>query len=151
MPMPRENRDVSPRKKSQKEDARKTSQKLLLTWLIEKKDLYEKIRAYISPEDFTEPLYREVAEKLFEQLRSGQVNPARILGDYEESDQQREVAALFNASVQVENKGDFEKALNETVYRVMQNSLEYRTAHMDPTDMNALQQLIADKRRMEAI
>lgn len=142
---------VRPQKKREKEDGKKTSQRLLLTWLIEQKGLYEKISAYISPEDFTDPLYREVAEKLFEQLKTGEVNPARILSAYEDAEQQREVAALFNTTVRVETKAELEKALNETILRVLRGSIEYRTAHLDPADMAGLQKIVADKRRVEAI
>lgn len=54
---PRREREevVRPQKKREKEDGKKTSQRLLLTWLIEQKGLYEKISAYITPEDFTDP------------------------------------------------------------------------------------------------
>lgn len=151
--VPRREREevVRPQKKREKEDGKKTSQRLLLTWLIEQKGLYEKISAYISPEDFTDPLYREVAEKLFEQLKTEEVNPARILSAYEDAEQQREVAALFNATVRVETKAELEKALNETILRVLRGSIEYRTAHLDPADMAGLQKIVADKRRMEAI
>ena len=150
---PRREREevVRPQKKREKEDGKKTSQRLLLTWLIEQKGLYEKISAYISSEDFTDPLYREVAEKLFEQLKTGEVNPARILSAYEDAEQQREVAALFNATVRVETKAELEKALNETILRVLRGSIEYRTAHLDPADMAGLQKIVADKRRVEAI
>lgn len=151
--VPRREREevVRPQKKREKEDGKKTSQRLLLTWLIEQKGLYEKISAYISPEDFTDPLYREVAEKLFEQLKTGEVNPARILSAYEDAEQQREVAALFNATVRVETKAELEKALNETILRVLRGSIEYRTAHLDPADIAGLQKIVADKRRVEAI
>ena len=151
--VPRREREevVRPQKKREKEDGKKTSQRLLLTWLIEQKGLYEKISAYITPEDFTDPLYREVAEKLFEQLKTEEVNPARILSAYEDAEQQREVAALFNATVRVETKAELEKALNETILRVLRGSIEYRTAHLDPADMAGLQKIVADKRRVEAI
>ena len=151
--VPRREREevVRPQKKREKEDGKKTSQRLLLTWLIEQKGLYEKISAYISSEDFTDPLYREVAERLFEQLKTGEVNPARILSAYEDAEQQREVAALFNATVRVETKAELEKALNETILRVLRGSIEYRTAHLDPADMAGLQKIVADKRRVEAI
>ena len=150
---PRREREevIRPQKKKEKEDGKKTSQRLLLTWLIEQKGLYEKISAYLAPEDFTDPLYREVAEKLFEQLKNGEVNPARILSAYEDAEQQREVAALFNATVPVETKAELEKALNETLLRVLRGSIEYRTAHLDPADMAGLQKIVADKRRVEAI
>lgn len=151
VPIRRERKEVRLRKRPEKEDVKKTSQRLLLTWLIERKELYEKIRPYVTPEDFTDPLYREVAEKLFEQLKIGEVNPARILSSYQEAEQQREVAALFNTTVNVETKADMEKALNETLRRVLKGSLEYRTARLDPTDIAGLQKLVADKRRVEAL
>jgi DNA primase len=147
----REREEVRPLRKTEKPDGMKVSQRLLLTWLIEKKGLYEKIRAYITPEDFTDPLYREVAQKLFAQLKEGELNPARILNSYEDPEQQREAAELFNTSIPVNSKNEMEKALNETIRRVMEGSIEYRSAHLSPTDMAGLQKLIADKRRMEAI
>ena len=62
------------------------------------------------------------------------------------------MAALFNATVPVETKAELEKALNETLLRVLRGSIEYRTAHhLDPADMAGLQKIVADKRRVEAI
>ncbi len=49
-------------KKHKKEDGMKQSQKLLLTWLIEYDNLYDKIKDIITPEDFTEDIFRKVAE-----------------------------------------------------------------------------------------
>ena len=46
---------------------------------------------------------------------------------------------------------ELEKALNETLLRVLRGSIEYRTAHLDPADMAGLQKIVADKRRVEAI
>ena len=48
---PRREREevIRPQKKKEKEDGKKTSQRLLLTWLIEQKGLYEKISAYLAP------------------------------------------------------------------------------------------------------
>ena len=48
-----------------KNEGMRQSQKLLLTWLIEYTGLYQKIKKYIAPEDFTEELYHKVAEILF--------------------------------------------------------------------------------------
>ena len=58
-----------------------------------------------------------MAEKLFEQLKNGEVNPARILSAYEDAEQQREVAALFNATVPVETKAELEKAIEAYNHR----------------------------------
>mgnify|MGYP000010714335 CR=1 FL=1 len=51
----------------QKEDGIVTSQKVLLTWMIENENLYSKISSYISPDDFTGELNRRVAKLLYEQ------------------------------------------------------------------------------------
>lgn len=143
-------REVQKRQQT-REDGGRTCQKLLLTWLIEKKGLYDRLKAYLAPSDFTDPLYREVAEKLFEQLKAGEVNPARILSAYEDTERQREVAALFNAHVELDNKHEMEKALGEAVRRILEDSIAFRTQMLDPLDMKGLQALIADKRRLEAM
>lgn len=62
-----------------REDGNMTSQKLLLTWLIEDESLFEQIGRYIQPGDFTTELYHTVAELLYEQHDAGEVNPARIM------------------------------------------------------------------------
>ena len=146
-----EAKEAREQKKMPKDQGVKKSQRLLLTWLIEEKGLYEKIQKWITPEDFTEPLYHEVAEELFEQLKEGAVNPARIANHYEDPEQQREVASLFNTTVPVENKEEKEKAVKETLYKVLKNSIEYRTAHLDPTDMAGLQELLNKKKQIQRL
>ena len=136
-----------------KEDGMKTSQKLLLTWLIEEPRLYEKIRAWISADDFTEELYRKAAALLFEQFEAGQgVNPAKIVSYFEDEEEQKEAAGLFNAAIrEVETKDDREKALKETLVRVKRNSIERRSREDDPADMDAMMRLIEDRRALEQL
>lgn len=141
-----------PKEKRKKEDGMKQSQKLLLTWLIEEPGLYQRIQEYIHPEDFTEEIYRKVAEILFRQYEEeGKPNPAQIVSLFGE-EEQREIAALFNARIEeVETKNDREKALKETILRIKQNSIDYRSKQMDPTDMAGFQKLIEDKRQLEKL
>lgn len=137
-------------KKHKKEDGMKQSQKLLLTWLIEYDNLYDKIKDIITPEDFTEDIFRKVAELLYEQKKSGTVNPAQIISLFAEEEEQREVAELFHARIhEVDSAAERDKALKETILRVKDNSISYRSAHLEPTDMQGLQQLVADKRTLQ--
>ena len=137
-------------KKHKKEDGMKQSQKLLLTWLIEYDNLYDKIKDIITPEDFTEDIFRKVAELLYEQKESGTVNPAQIISLFAEEEEQREVAELFHARIhEVDSVAERDKALKETILRVKDNSITYRSAHLEPTDMQGLQQLVADKRTLQ--
>ena len=136
-------------KKHKKEDGMKQSQKLLLTWLIEYDNLYDKIKDIIT-EDFTEDIFRKVAELLYEQKKSGTVNPAQIISLFAEEEEQREVAELFHARIhEVDSAAERDKALKETILRVKDNSISYRSAHLEPTDMQGLQQLVADKRTLQ--
>ena len=137
-------------KKHKKEDGMKQSQKLLLTWLIEYDNLYDKIKDIITPEDFTEDIFRKVAELLYEQKKSGTVHPAQIIRLFAEEEEQREVAELFHARIhEVDSAAERDKALKETILRVKDNSISYRSAHLEPTDMQGLQQLVADKRTLQ--
>ena len=136
-----------------KEDGMKQSQKLLLTWLIEDTRLFGAIKGLITAEDFTEELYHRVATELFAQYEAdGSVNPAQIISRFPEADEQKEIAGLFNARIhEIENKNDREKALNETIIRIKQNSIDYRTRNNNPTDLAAMMKIVEDKRALEKL
>lgn len=136
-----------------KEDGMKQSQKLLLTWLIEDVRLFQIIHNLINARDFTEELYQKVAEILFSQYeKDGQVNPALIISMFDEENEQKEVAGLFNARIhEVETKDDKEKALKETIIRIKQNSIQYCSEHMDPTDMQAMMKIIEDRKALQQL
>lgn len=137
-------------KKHKKEDGMRQSQKLLLTWLIEYDNLYDKIKDIITPEDFTEDIFRKVAELLYEQKKSGTVNPAQIISLFAEEEEQREVAELFHARIhEVDSAEGRDKALKETILRVKDNSITYRSAHLEPTDMQGFQQIVVDRRTLQ--
>ena len=86
-------------KEKQKEDGTLTSQKILLTWLIDDASLFGKISSLVTPDDFTEDLYRTVAHLLYEQRENGELNPAKILDHFTGEEEHREVAALFNTRI----------------------------------------------------
>lgn len=137
------NRDISG-----KDDGIKQSQKILLTWLIEDESIYDKIKDYISAEDFVEPLYNKVAHILFTQLREGKVNPAMIINHFETEEEQKEAAGLFHARLNGEiSVQEREKALNETIMCVKKNSLDYESRNA--TDADTLQKIIREKAKLQ--
>ncbi|MBD8941471.1 MAG: DNA primase [Clostridiales bacterium] len=139
-------------KKSKKhlEDGVKQAQKILLTWLIEDENIYGKIKDIISEKDFVEPLYYTVAKMLFEQLESGAINPAKILNQFTEEDEHREAAELFNTSLREEmSSQEREKALNDTVYKVKKNSLDY--ASRNAKEVSELQEIINEQKKLQKI
>ena len=137
-----EERPKNRREKKEKGDGLHTSQKLLLTWLIEAPQLYHKIESLIGPEDFTEDLYRRVAKMVWDQLRTGLVNPAGIVNHFiNDAEEYKEVASLFNTRLRGGmTKGEQEKAFTETVLRVKRNSLQ--EAGRQAADAAELQEVI---------
>lgn len=131
-----------------KDDGVKQSQKILLTWLIDEEQVYDKVKDYISEEDFIEPLYKKVAEMLFVQLRENKINPAMIINYFESEEEQKEAAGLFHAKLDGDmSVQEKEKALNETIMRVKKNSLDY--AGRNATDVETLQRIIREKAKLQ--
>ena len=133
-----------------KEDGILTSQKALLTWMIEDERLYGKISRYISPEDFTGGIYQTVAELLYEQHEKGELNPAKILNHFTNEEEHREAAALFHTKIrQLRTKEEEEQALRDIILRVKAHSIDVRTMELDPADIAGLQRLMEEKRKLE--
>lgn len=140
---------VEARQAQKKESAADKAQKLMLTWLVTYPGIFDTVEKYLSPGDFIVPLYHEVAEMLFEQHAQGDVNPARLLNSFTDSEEQREVASLFNATIHLETVEEQERAFSDTLIRIKQESLAEKNKNWDPTDMAGLQELVKAKKELE--
>lgn len=139
------------RKKNTAEEGVRRSQRLLLTWLTDMPALYPKIKKFITPEDFTEELYRRVAEKLFDQLEQKTMDPAGIIGMFEEEEEQRMAAEVFSTKLtQLSNRQEREKAFHDIVLAVKENSYEQYLAGSG-SDVNALKGVIEGKKALEEL
>ena len=138
------------RQETPKEDGHIRSQKILLTWLIDREELFDQVSRYVTPEDFTVELYRKVAELLYEQHAKGELNPAQIMNYFTEEEEHRAVAALFNTRIkELTTAGEQEKAIKETILRVKEYSIETATRNLDPTDIQGLQRLMNAKKAVQ--
>ena len=139
-------------KESHREDVNITSQKVLITWLLEDERIFTQIKKYITPKDFTEELYTTVAELLYKQYEEGTLNPAKIMNHFTDEEEHREVASLFHTKIkELTTKSEQEKALKETIIRVKNNSIEHATKMLDPTDIQGLQKLMEAKRELQSL
>ena len=137
--------------KNSPEENRKKPQRLFLTWLVEEPGVYSKIKKYISLEDFTEDLYKKVAERLFEDLEKGEINPAAIISLFTDEEEQGEVAAVFNTRLQeITTKQDKEKAFHDIVMALKRNSYDYFSAQLG-FDVQALNKVIEGKKALEEL
>lgn len=137
-------------KHREKENGNLQSQKILLTWMIESRNVFSQVKRYIKPQDFTTELYRAVAEILYEQYEMGELNPAKVLNHFEDEEEHREVVSLFHTKIrELQTKEEQEKALKETVIRVKSYSVDTAAKSLEPADIAGLQRLMEDKRSLQ--
>ena len=140
-----EEENTAGKKKKDREDGRNQSQRRLLTWLIENPFLFDKIEGIITPDDFIEDLYHQVAKMVFDGHAAGNLNPAEILNHFiNDEEQYRVVAGLFNASLKesLDNE-EQKKAFSETIMKVKKNSLDY--ASRNAAGIEELQRIIKEQ------
>ncbi len=136
--------------RKKKEDGTRQAEKILLTWMIEDGDIYDKVKEYIKPDDFIDPLFKDVASKIYEQYESGSVNPAAIISSYSDGDMHSEIAAMFSAELSDSlSNSEREKTLNDTVLRVKKSSLDYKLEHA--TDAMTMQDIIGRQMKLNNI
>jgi len=140
------------RKRKEKDGGIREAQRLVLNWIATEPVSYEKIIQYITPEDFLDETFRQVAEAVFASLAAGEhVQPAGILNRFLDDEEKRnQVAAVFNTTLDPEvTREEREKILAETVRRVKRHYLDQ--AVRSETDPLRLQELIRQKARLETL
>lgn len=134
--------------KKVKESGIEHSYKLLLSWLADEPNLFDDVSKIINKDDFEEEPYRKAAALLYEQFENGEVIPARIINYFEEADEQKAIADIFQTTFKVKmEKDDMEKALNEIVYKIKKYSIDKKLKNM--TDINNLQNLMIEKNKLQ--
>ena len=142
---------IPAKQRQEKESGIDKAQKLMLTWMTSYPEILKGLENYLKPEDFTTPLYREVAEMVEEQFRAGEVNPARIINHFEDSEQQTAVAALFHTQISLETEEERKKALKDVLCNMKDSSITYRLSRLEPTDLTGLQHLMEEKKKLERL
>ena len=139
-------------KKTTPQENAKKAQRLLITWLTEDTSLYQKVKKYITPQDFTEELYQQVAEKLFAELEEGSLNLAAMISQFTDEEQQREAAALFHTRLPLPegDKKEREKAFHDILISVKTSSYEYACEHMG-SDISALGRAVEGKKALQEL
>lgn len=149
---PRERPKSGIQPKKRPEEGAIKAQKYLLTCLVEYPHIFDKIEQIVKPEDFSEELFRKAAEMLYEQKKNNALNPSRIISQFASEEEQRTIASLFNAKIdEIETREEKEKALNETIYRVKENSIQYASEHLEATDIEGLQRVVMDKKKLQKL
>ena len=121
-----------------KDDSKARLQQLMLTYLAEYPSIYPQIKDYVSPDDFWEEPYKEVATKFFEDLKNGNASPARMVNMFEDEEVQNTVSNMFTSTLSgVEDREEIAGALVDIIFRLKSNSLDEKRkseAGLDPKE-----------------
>ena len=136
-----------------KDDSNIRAQQLMLTYLAEYPSIYPQIENIITPEDFTDETYREVAERFFEDIKNGNASPARMVSMFEDEELQNKVSDMFTSYLSgIEGRDEKEAALVDIIYRIKANSLEEMRngeKSVDPTLYMKKKKELMDIRRIK--
>lgn len=150
----RERRPIAGTLASQGGDGRAetdSSSKLMLTWLVDRPELFERLDGVIDESDFEDGIFRSVAQKLFEQYRRTKaVDPAGIVNLSDDADEQNVVAEILQKRMDYEpEEKDMSTAVTEVVRKIKMNSIKRQLA--GETDLQKVQKLINDKKKIERL
>lgn len=102
-----------------------SSQKLLLGWIATEPSLIRVISKHITAAEFVHPVYQQVAEAVFKDASDGKLIAGQIINRFEDKDAQAYAAGVFQSPVALmEDHGDREKALTETIVRIKRFALD---------------------------
>ena len=138
--------------KRKPEDGARKNQRLLLTWLTDEPAIYPKVAAWVTPEDFSDDLYRKVATEVFTGMANGNFSPAAILDHFTEEEQYGQVAEMFNTNlVDIETKDQRRKAFRDIILGVKQAGYDRQKKELKPDDPEYLSKTIQGKKALEKL
>ncbi len=138
-------------KKADPDEGIKKTQRVLLTWVSEEPKIYNIIKDYITAEDFTDPVYRAVADYIFDGLSKNDLNPGAIVSKFEDEEEQRLCAEIFNTKlIEIESRTDREKALHDIVLKIKTNSNDVLSKKTDAT-MEEIMKVVNDKKALQKL
>lgn len=103
------------------------------------------MRGRIGPEDFTDSFCQTLATQLFGQYeKNGTVNPAGIINQYEDVEQQTKAASILQTTLQLDPLPEENAVLiTEIVRKVKEESIQAQLTHLQ--DYSKLQEIIQQK------
>ncbi len=132
-----------------------SAQKDILYLCASNLQVYQKIKTILSAEDFSEPIYQKVYQKIEELYqKNGTIFPAELVNYFELPEEQKKVTEIFAVVLQYHSLKAMEKALTEEVRTVKRASLNQHLAQLplqeqsEQTD-EQIKKWVAEKRNVD--
>jgi DNA primase len=124
-------------KSRRNEEATLVTEKNLLGFVVGHRDIYDAINQLIKPDMLLDETYQRLATMIYKAYdEDTSLEPARFINQV---DEQTKVARVFNHNIHVESQGQLEKMLNDLVYHIKKQYIDYMARKVSsPSDLQAL-------------
>ena len=138
--------------KKSPDDGPRKNQRLLLTWLASEPHIFPKVSEWISPEDFSDDLYRKVAKEVFDRIKEGSFVPAKILDLAQDEEEQNQIAEILNTElVEITSQDERRKAFKDIILAIRHSGYERQKKELKPDDPEYLTKTIQGKKELERL
>ena len=133
--------------------ARKNTQKILVSWIIDEPEILDVVLEYISPQDFSDEVYIKAVELLFEQIKEGpkNINVAKIIGCFTDEEEQTEIASLFSSTKEQMSDEEKPEALKRLIIKILQQKVERINSKAKEGDMEAYSLAFSINKKIESL
>jgi len=139
---------LSPKK--QKDSGKKEAEKMILTVLSERPEIFERLSAVLSPEDFSDELMQRVAACLYRDFSKRVFNIGAIINEFISDERYQEVTAVLSSDFMAEaSEEERSAAFNEAVFSVRSDSMERKIDAV--TDPQQLMDYLHQKQELKRV
>ena len=114
-----------------KESAAEKAQKLMLTWLVTYPGIFDTVEKYIQLQ-ISWFLCTGRWQRCFTSSTGWRCESCKLMNAFIDSEEQREVSSLFNATIHLETPEEQNRAFSDAVIRIKDESLKERNRTWDP-------------------
>ncbi len=150
-PPPKTVDEIKPPVARVKDPAALRDEKILLSWMSRDEGLTKYLKEYITENDFTSDIHKELVNALYDQARSGTFNPVSILNRFEDVEEKSAAAAVLEGHLLPDNVNDRNRAVLEVLAAIKERSYNRALESADITDPEVMQKFLLEKQKLEEL
>lgn len=122
----------------------------ILYILATNKNIYQKLKNYITPDDFLDDLYVKLANIIYQYNEENKtIYPAEIALKFEDVNKQKDISKIFMLKIDFYNSNNLEKIINDQVKIIKKAYLD--KIILEDTNTQNVQKALKDKKFFESL
>lgn len=128
------------------------SEKLLLSYLLDDKKVYEKVKAFITSDDFEDDINKDIYSEIQKAYdANSHVNIPKIVNRYFETNDHKKVVDICDKKDMLAKGANRDKVLSETLIKIKKHAIDRENQKADQSDPSLFKKKIEDKKFLEKL